>query len=345
MLKTLIILLIISSCVTAQEKELLGSGKWTFEFLPKGIQLPEEHAKKVQDYHGVAVDNQGRVYIGYYTKKADKSTRTVARFNYNPGQNPPFKFDRFLGDASWVKGRIHGVNIIKTHHGDERLLLVYNTHKVILCDLDGNIDKEHTFEAQHKHLKKASDGHYSPHSKHLGIYDGYATNILHEIDFDGSDTGKKHGSKGNGLNKTNTAHGVGLDSAGNYVIADRGNKRLVWRKPDFSPLLSKKDPSKQIQLATPGLEVCNVQFKDDYAVLPCLNSKIAFLTKSDSEESGYKIDSYFTMPKHLVKQGFDGIHDVNFSVDGKYLIVAVWQRNRKVPPRLFALKKVAEKSK
>jgi len=345
MLRICLIFLITSAFLNAQDKEILGSGKWTFEFLPKGILLPEEHAKKVQDYHGVAVDSQGRVYVGYYTKKADQDTRSVARFNYNPGQNPPFKFDRFLGDTSWVKARLHGLNVIKTKSGEERVLLVYNTHMVILCDLDGNIDKEMTFKAQHKQFRKASDGHYSPLSAQLGIYDGYATNVLHEMDFNGSLTNKKHGSKGKGLDKTNTAHGVGLDPAGNYVIADRGNKRLVWRKPDFKPLLSKKDPSKHVQLATPGLEVCNVQFKDDYAVLPCLNSRIAFLKKSSDSESGYELDSYFAMPKNLIKQGYDGIHDVNFSIDGKYLIVAVWQRNRKIPPRLFALKKVSEKSK
>ena len=345
MIRLLILTLIFHSTIFAQGKEILGSGKWTFEFLPEGIQLPKEHAKKVQDYHGVAVDSQGRVYIGYYTKKADKNTRTVARFDYNPGQNPPFTFDRFLGDASWVKARLHGLNVIKTKSGEERLLLVYNTHMIILCDLDGNIDKEMTFKAQHKQFRKASDGHYSPLSAQLGIYDGYATNILHEMDFSGSLTNKSHGSKGKGLDKTNTAHGVGLDPAGNYVIADRGNKRLVWRKPDFKPLLSKKGPQRHVQLATPGLEVCNVQFQKDYAVLPCLNSKIAFLKKSASEECGYELDSYFSMPKHLVKLGYDGIHDVNFSIDGNYLIVAVWQRSRKIPPRLFALKRVSEKSK
>lgn len=345
MLKTFIIILLSTSAFYAQEKEILGSGHWTFEFMPKGIQLPENHAEKVQDYHGVAVDSQGRVYVGYYTAQPDKDSRTIARFNYNPGQEPPFEFDRFIGDENWIAGRLHGLNIIKTKEGQERLLVVYNTHLVILCDLDGNIDRENTFKAQHKQLKKASDGNYSPLSAHLAIYDGYATNILHKITFDGKKTGGTFGGKGKGLDKTNTAHGIGLDPAGNYVIADRGNKRLVWRNPDFSAKVSKSDSKRQVQLATQGLEVCNVQFKEDYAVLPCLNSRIAFLKKSTTEECGYELDSYFSMPDHLIKKGYDGIHDVNFSIDGNYLIVAVWQRNRKIPPQLFALKRVEEKSK
>ena len=332
-------------CTYAEDKAILGSGRWTFEFMPNAIQIPEEHAKGVQDYHGVAVDSKGRVYVGYYTKNANSQSRAIARFKYEPNSETPFVFDRFIGDSSWVKDRLHGLNIVKTHHGDERLLVVYNKQQVILCDLDGRIDIEHTFKVRHKEMKKGSDGHMSPHSQHVGVYDGYATNKLHELNLDGTKSGHSHGQKGKGLDHTNTAHGIGLDPFGNYVIADRGNKRLVWRTPDFKPLLSKKNPEKHVQLATPGLEVCNVQFQKDYAVLPCLNSRIAFLKKSEKEECGYELESSFAMPKDLIKQGFDGIHDVNFSVDGKYLIVAVWQRNRKIPPRLFALKRLGEKSK
>ena len=79
--------------------------------------------------------------------------------------------------------------------------------------------------------------------------------------------------------------------------------------------------------------------------MPCLNAKIAFLKKSTKEECGYEIAAVLTMPKELVKQGYDGIHDINFSKDMKYLIIAVWQRNKKTPPRLFALRKVMENVK
>ena len=340
-----VLITLLSLGLAAEEKIMLGSGRWTFEFMPNAIQLPAKHAKGIQDYHGVAVDSNGRVYIGYYTKNGNSETRAIARFNYKPESETPFVFDRFIGDSSWVKDRLHGLNIVKTHDGEERLLIVYNKQQVILCDLDGRIDVEHTFKVRHKEIQKGSDGHKSPHSEHLGVYDGYATNILHELNLDGSKTGHSHGEKGTGLDHTNTAHGMGVDPNGNLVIADRGNKRLVWRQPDLKPLLSKKNPEKHVQLATPGLEVCNVQFQKDYAVLPCLNSRIAFLKKSDKEECGYELESSFAMPRDLVKQGFDGIHDANFSIDGKYVIVAVWQRNRKIPPRLFALKRVEEKSK
>ncbi|MGB2403665.1 MAG: hypothetical protein ACPIA7_09685 [Akkermansiaceae bacterium] len=341
--KTLLILILfwVTPLVAQESLRTIGEGKW--QFLPDGIALPKAHQKNVQDYHGVAVDSRGRVYIAYYSSKQNPETRTLARFNYTPEESPPFKFDRFLGDASWVAGRVHGLNIIKNNDGEERLLLVYNSHKVILCDLDGNIDKTESWSVKHRQLGKASDGNRSPLSKHLGVYDGYKSNILHELHIhDGSPTGHMHGGRGSGFDKTSTAHGIGVDIEGRYVVADRGNKRLVWQDPDFTPIKSTKHPGQQLQLSTPGLEVCNVQFlPDGSAVIPSLNAKIGFLKKSDKSECGYEMDEVITMPNDLIKIGYDGIHDANFSNDKKYLIVAVWQRTRSIPPRLFVLKKVS----
>ncbi len=326
------------------EKQTIGEGKWTFEFLPNSISLPVDHIANVQDYHGVAVDSKGRVYIAYYSKKQTKETRAVARFNYTPNGDTPFTFDRFLGDLSWVDGRVHGLNIIQNDKGEERLLLVYNSRKVILCDLDGKIDVDDSWMIKHKVLGKASDGNRSPLSKHIGVYDGYKSNILHELHLhDGARTGLKHGGKGSGFDQTSTAHGIGVDLQGRYVVADRGNKRLLWQNPNFEPIRSKEDRNKQLQLPTPGLEVCNVSFSaDGSAVLPALNARIGFLKKSNKTECGYEMDGFITMPNALVKRGYDGIHDVNFSLDKKYLIVAVWQRTRKIPPRLFTLRRITK---
>jgi hypothetical protein len=345
-MKLFIIFLLITFGVVAEDKTIVGSGNWTYEVLTDAIELPKAHASGVQDYHGVAVDSLGRVYVGYYSKKVDSKTRSVARFNYDAASTSPFTFDRFLGDSSWVPNRVHGVNIIGNSQVGERLLLVYNKQQVILCDLDGNVDKKGTFLIKNKVFKKASDGNKSPKSESIGIYDGYATNKLYELKLnDGSLTGHVHGAKGRKADHTDTAHGIGVDPNGDYVIADRGNKRLVWRSPDFKPRMSKKNPFKQLQLATPGLEVCNVQFKGDVAVVPCLNAKIAILEKSDKEECGYALSTVLSMPKELIKLGYDGIHDVNFSNDMKYLIVAVWQRKKNIPPKLFALRRLANQKK
>ena len=69
------------------------------------------------------------------------------------------------------------------------------------------------------------------------------------------------------------------------------------------------------------------------------------MEKSTKSECGYEITSTLVMPKDLIQKGYDGIHDVNFTNDLKYLIVAVWQRKRNVPPTLFALKRLVPEGK
>jgi hypothetical protein len=168
-LKFLLTLLIFTSLLYSSEKIILGQAPWAFEFLPQAIALPQGHHPNVQDYHGVAVDSKGRVYIGYYSKKSTKETRAVARFSYHPDSDQPFRFDRFLGDSTWNDHRLHGLNIINLANGEERLLIVYNKQKVILCDLEGNIDVPNGFKILNKNFKKASDGNYSPKSKNITI--------------------------------------------------------------------------------------------------------------------------------------------------------------------------------
>lgn len=323
---------------------VVGEGKWKFEVLQNGIALPAPHGERVQDYHGVSLDMQGRVYVAYYTpeSKMDDSTRTLARFHYRPDAAEPFSFDRFLGDKSWVAGRVHGLNSVVTPDGEERLLLVYNRQRVILCDLDGRVDKKNSWIASHREFGKATDGQFSAKSNHLGVYDGYASNLLHEIHVgDGKMVEKSHGGKGKGPGKTSTAHGLGLDHEGRLVVADRGNQRLMWLSESFDPIFTKTKPRRLLELKLPGLEVCNVSFaRDGTAVVPCLNAKIAILKSSSETDCGYELDVVLTMPKELVAKGYDGVHDANFTHDLRYLVVAVWQRDRKVAPQLFSLKRL-----
>jgi hypothetical protein len=134
---------------------------------------------------------------------------------------------------------------------------------------------------------------------------------------------------------------VGVDHKGRYVIADRGNQRLLWLDPEFKPIAPKGEPAGQLELKLPGLEVCNVSFSQPgIAIVPCLNAKLAILKSSAREECGYELAAILTMPKALIAKGYDGIHDANFTHDQRYLVVAVWQRARKTPPRLFALKRI-----
>ena len=318
--------------------EVLGQNNWQYKILTNVINLPHKHHVNVQDYHGVAIDNKGRAYIAYYSKKTNEQSRTLVRFNYNPSKTIPFQLDRFLGDESWIDGRVHGLNIISDHDRKEKLVLVYNKNRVRICDLDG----QGGWGVSEKVFNKATDGNRSPKSKNLAVYDGYASNLLYGLDLKtGAINNKPKSGRGAGDAKTNTAHGIGVDPEGNYVIADRSNKRLVWRNPDLTPLMIKdvNGKLKQKQLAMPSLEVCNVAFKDQIAVVPCLNASIAIIGPNPEKPGHYKILSKFKMPKKYIDLGYDGIHDANFTNDLKYIVVSTWQRKRNIAPRVFVLER------
>ncbi|MDX1565014.1 MAG: hypothetical protein R3236_06385 [Phycisphaeraceae bacterium] len=333
----LMVLLLPAGASRAADPPVLGQGDWRFRLRTDAIGLPAEHHTDVQDYHGVAVDSKGRVYIGYYSSKVRDHTRTVARFTYHPKANPPFRFDRFLGTKEWVAGRIHGLNIVRNDAGEQRLLLVYNKHRVILCDLDGNIENK-GFHVQHKHFGKASDGHRARGTEGVGVLDGYRSNKFVELSLkDGRPTGRITGGRGKGDGKTSTAHGVGIDPDGRFVVADRGNQRLTWWKKDLSPLML---GDRQKQMSMKGYQVCNVAFTGKVAVVPSLNARLAIIGPDPGSETGHKILSSLVIPPDLVRKGYDGVHDANFTPDHRFIVVAVWQRKRSVPPRLFALERI-----
>jgi hypothetical protein len=331
------LLVVCPKSLWAAEDPILGTGQWQYRLRTDAITLPTDHHADVQDYHGIAVDSTGRVYVAYYCSKVKDHTRTVARFTYDPKATPPFKLDKFLGTKEWVSGRIHGLNIIRNDAGEERLLLVYNKQRVILCDLDGNVDKV-GFAVKHKHFGKATDGHRAKGTKGVGVFDGYKSNKFLELALhDGTLTGKTSGGRGNGDGKTSTAHGVGIDPAGQFVVADRGNQRLTWWKNDLTPLIV---DGTQKQLPMKGFEVCNVAFQGEVAIVPALNARLAIIGPDKTAAIGFRILSSLIIPKEYVAKGYDGVHDANFTPDLKYIVVAVWQRSRKIAPTLFALERV-----
>ncbi len=336
----LLIVATLAAPVLAAEQPILGQGNWQYRLRTDAIALPAEHHANVQDYHGVAVDAKGRVYIGYYSSKANDHTRTVARFTYDPKANPPFKLDKFLGTKDWVAGRLHGLNIVRNDAGQERLLLVYNKHRVILCDLDGHVENK-GFAVEHKHFGKATDGNRARHTHGFGIFDGYKSNKFVELKQNGALAGTITGGRGKGNGQTSTAHGVGVDPEGHFVVADRGNQRLTWWKSDLHPLMV---GDKQKQMAMKGFEVCNVAFAGNVAVVPALNARLAIIGPDPAGQAGYKILSSLVIPPAFIQKGYDGVHDANFTPDHRYIVVAVWQRKRNVPPRLFALERVGSES-
>jgi hypothetical protein len=237
-------------------------------------------------------------------------------------------FDTLLGARELADGTVHGMNIFTLSDtggpiGRERILIVNQDRTVTLLDLEGNEIWRQRHDENAPGQPTTGAGLKS--QPLIGVVDGYATSLNFIFDAaDGSIVGCT-GRNGTGDGELNQNHGVDIDPQGDLVVCDRKNTRLTWwRGEDFQPL---QVGGSQKKLVMNGLQVCNVSFLGDYAVVPCLNSSLAFLGPDKSHPSGYKIISVIEMPQQLIDAGLDGVHDSELTTDGRYMIVAVWERH------------------
>jgi hypothetical protein len=310
----------------------LAEGPVKLHPIPSMIRLPAEHESNTIDYHAVARDRLGRIYVLYNSHDRSPGTRALARFHYHsnqPNGHDRCEFDTFLGTRDWADGTPHGMNISCRRNDDrseveELLTIVNNDGTVILADLEGKVFwRQFRTEAGPKAPTTAVA---TASGSTIGVVDGYGTNSNFVYSGSTGQIFKVTGSEGSRDGQSLTNHGVDLDPDGNFVVADRGNTRLTWWSADtFEPIMIS---GTQKKLEMPGLEVCNVSFLDRFAVVPCLNSRLAFLAPDHDALSGYKIASVISMPSALIAAGIDGIHDAEFTADGRYVIVSVWERNR-----------------
>jgi hypothetical protein len=331
--------------VLADRQFVLGDGSVTVEPVPNLIRLPCGHEEWAIDYHAVARDSLGRIYVLYNSARRFNYTRALARFYYAYDREADagcFVFDTFLGTRELADGTVHGMNIFFAHDGkggiggNERILIVNQDRTISLLDLDGRQIwcKRHDGRAP----DQPTTGVGLKSKPVIGVVDGYATSLNFLFDAaDGTIVGCT-GRKGSGDGELNQNHGVDVDRNGDLVVCDRKNTRLTWwRGEDFQPQYVGRAQKK---LDMPGLEVCNASFLGNFAVVPCLNSTLAFLGPDADHSSGYKVISLARMPQELIDAGLDGIHDAELTADGRYVIVAVWERHpeRRQLPTLTAFR-------
>jgi hypothetical protein len=308
----------------------ISDGPVTLRPIPGMIRLPLEHEQCAIDYHAVARDSLGRIYVLYNSLDRTASTRALARFRLEIDESgdETFKFERFLGTRDWAEGTPHSleISVSRSDNGDryECMTIVNNDGTIIHADIDGR--ELWNSSISNFGPKAPTCAAVDPHGEIVAVVDGYGTNKNYVYSGLTGKIEKTTGEEGDGDGQSRTNHGITLEPNGNFVVADRGNERLTWwSEDDLRPLI--KDGS-QVALNLPDLQVCNISFYGECAVVPCLNSKLAFLAPDGAAPCGYKLVAVVTMPSFLIAAGIDGIHDAEFSQDGRYLIVSVWERHR-----------------
>ena len=208
---------------------VVGSGKFVYEADDSCVQVPA--GLELGEAVGIAVDSQDRLFV----------------FNRG-GTQPVMVFDRdgafvqMWGDALFV--RPHGIFIgpddsvyltddkdhtVRKFTPDGQLLMTLGTRGEAS---DTGVENSNYRTIQHPgppfnlptNLALAPDGR-------MYVSDGYGNCCVHTFS-PGGELLNSWGAPGQGPGEFQIPHGIGVDQAGNVVVADRENSRLQWFTPE-----------------------------------------------------------------------------------------------------------------
>jgi DNA-binding beta-propeller fold protein YncE len=206
----------------------VGQGQFTFAPLPGWEQLPD--GWKFVEAVGVATDSRDRVFV------------------FNRGEHPVIVFDRdgrFL--QAWGEGqfvRPHGIWI----GGDDSIYLTDDLdHTVRKYTPDGRLlwklgtsgrsSDTGVRESDYRTIARGGPPFNQPTNLAIGvegslyISDGYGNARIHKYT-PGGRLLLSWGEPGAGPGQFNLPHGIGVDSRGRVLVADRENSRVQVFSPD-----------------------------------------------------------------------------------------------------------------
>ena len=206
----------------------VGSGDFMYRAVPQWEQLPDDWT--FVEAVSVAVDSQDRVYV------------------FNRGQHPVVVFDRdgnFL--KAWGEGqfdRPHGIWIgpddtLYLSDDQGHTVSQYSTDGQPLMTLGtkGSASDTGVTSSDYRTIQQAGPPFNLPTNVALSpegeiyVSDGYGNCRVHKFSRDG-ELLFSWGEPGDGNGQFHLPHGIGVDSLGRVLVADRENSRLQLFSPD-----------------------------------------------------------------------------------------------------------------
>ncbi len=252
---------------------VVGSGDFVYECVHHwgNDSLPSGHAYGGAS-HGVAVDEQGLIYITH-----QGGPDSIFVFDTDG------KFVKSMGKDHRVKnrGKGHGIDIRK-EGSEEFIYLAPSDSSLFFTKM--TIDGEVVWNRGRKELHKDSGvlgpkAGYRPTNTSFrpdgGYYlgDGYGSNYLFEYDKEDKFV-RALGGKGKDEGKFATPHGQWLDErdgTAKLVVADRANKRLQWFDLDGN----------HVSTLDGFLFPADIDVRGDIMLVPDLHARITLLNKEN----------------------------------------------------------------
>jgi hypothetical protein len=297
---------------------ILGKGEHRYECIHGWGQLPRR--LKWQTTHGVAIDEEGLVYIKHQGHGGTPALDTIVVFD------PRGKFVRSFGKGYHPGG--HGIDVRKEGKAQYLYLCDIVHRKVEKTDLRGKVVWTRTYPTEPKVYKDA--GGYSPTNVAFapdgGFYvgDGYGSSYIHQYDKNAKWV-RTWGGFGAEAGKMKTPHGLWLDDRPgrkpSLVVADRANFRLQYFSLDGKHLGFVKDVLFPAHFDTRG----------EVLLVPDLHARVSLFDKDNKviahlgdDSRRIRADKKFTIrmdPRKWVAGKFVHPHDACFDRDGNIFVV------------------------
>jgi hypothetical protein len=295
---------------------VVGEGKYRYECIHEWGQLPAY--LNWQTTHGVAIDEEGLVYIKHqgHTTPMD----TIVVFDKDG------KFVRSFGKEYYPGG--HGIDVRK--EGKEQFLYLSDIHnrQVVKTNLKGDVVWRRSFPKEPNVYKDVSG--YRPTNVAFapdgGFYvgDGYGSHYIHQYDKDAKWV-RTWGGFGDEPGKMKTPHGLWLDDRPgrkpSLVVADRANARLQYFSLD----------GKHLGFVTGLLFPAHFDIRDDVLLVPDLFGRVSLFDRDNKSIVHLGDDSARVMAdKKFAIRGdaklwqpgkFVHPHDACYDKDGNIFVV------------------------
>ncbi len=311
---------------SGSKNPVLGEGAFRYEVVSHNWGEVPDHIKWGET-HGVAVDEEGLVYIAHRSH-AKEPLDAIVVFDSKG------KFVRSFGKEYHTGG--HGVDVRK--EGNEEFLYLCSTRTSLVTKttLKGEIvwKKERLVETgkydDAATLYSPTNVAFSPDGG-FSIGDGYGSHFIHQYDKDAKWV-RTWGGAGKEAGQMQTPHGQWLDDrAGrqpSLVVADRANARLQYftlegkhigflsQDADGNPTMT-SDPA---AVNSPVSFPANFDIRGDVLLVPDLHARVSLFDRNN---------------KLITHLGYDAEWTKTVLGDGKFPVrsnAALWQAGRFVHP-------------